>query len=146
MADFVSDTVRIARAREDVLHRLTYWANSSSGSIKHSEILEGERNADATVLYEVEGFGASIVYTLSYHINPPGEITHTLVDSKMLKRLDGVYELVDLGDGSTECTYRLEADLKVPLPKKMKDAIAGKIIEGALHGLKEGMETEGEDA
>ena len=49
-------------------------------------------------------------YTLAYTWDGYDEVTWTLVEGKMLRALDGAYVLRDLGNGSTEVTYRLALD------------------------------------
>lgn len=79
-------------------------------------------------------------YTLSYDWDGDREVTWTLVEGHMLKALDGVYTLVDQGDGSTEVTYRLALDVNIPLIGMLKRKGEKILIDAALKGLKKRVE------
>ena len=59
----------------------------------------------------------------------------------MLKMLDGAYTLRDLGDGSTEVTYRLSLDVSIPLIGMLKRKGEKILIDTALKGLKQRVES-----
>jgi ribosome-associated toxin RatA of RatAB toxin-antitoxin module len=80
-------------------------------------------------------------YTLSYDWDGDREVTWTLVRGKMLKALDGVYSLRDLGNGSTEVTYRLALDVNIPLIGMLKRKGEKILIDAALKGLKKRVES-----
>ena len=80
-------------------------------------------------------------YTLSYEWDDDRAVTWTLVDGKMLKALDGAYLLRDLGNGSTEVTYRLALDLAIPLIGMLKRKGEKILIDTALKGLKKRVES-----
>jgi ribosome-associated toxin RatA of RatAB toxin-antitoxin module len=75
-------------------------------------------------------------YTLAYDWDDDRQVTWKLVESKMLRTLDGAYVLRDLGDGSTEVTYRLVLDLNIPLIGMLKRKGEKILIDTALKGLK----------
>ncbi len=64
----------------------------------------------------------------------------------MLRSLDGAYELRDLGDGSTEVTYRLALDVSIPLIGMLKRKGEKILIDTALKGLKKRVESLAERA
>ncbi len=80
-------------------------------------------------------------YTLSYEWDGYDQVTWTLVDGKMLRSLDGAYVLRDLGDGSTEVTYRLALDVSLPLIGMLKRKGEKILIDTALKGLKRRVES-----
>ena len=80
-------------------------------------------------------------YTLAYVWHGDREVTWTLVEGKMLKSLDGVYSLLDRGDGSTEVTYRLALDVNIPLIGMLKRKGEKILIDTALKGLKKRVES-----
>ena len=80
-------------------------------------------------------------YTLAYEWNGYREVTWTLVEGKMLRALDGAYTLADLGDGSTEVTYRLALDVSIPLIGMLKRKGERILIDTALKGLKKRVES-----
>ncbi len=80
-------------------------------------------------------------YTLAYEWDGYDQVTWTLVDGKMLRSLDGAYVLRDLGDGSTEVTYRLALDVSLPLIGMLKRKGEKILIDTALKGLKRRVES-----
>jgi ribosome-associated toxin RatA of RatAB toxin-antitoxin module len=80
-------------------------------------------------------------YTLAYVWDGDEQVTWTLSRGNMLRALDGAYELRDLGDGSTEVTYRLALDLTIPLIGMLKRKGEKILIETALRGLKTRVES-----
>ena len=80
-------------------------------------------------------------YTLAYEWDGDDEVTWTLVEGKMLRALDGAYMLRDLGDGSTEVTYRLALDVSIPLIGMLKRKGEKILIDTALKGLKKRVES-----
>ncbi|WP_435743971.1 SRPBCC family protein [Nocardioides sp. SYSU DS0663] len=79
-------------------------------------------------------------YTLEYQWDGDREVTWTLVEGKMLRALDGAYVLRDLG-GSTEVTYRLALDVSIPLIGMLKRKGEKILIDTALKGLKNRVES-----
>jgi ribosome-associated toxin RatA of RatAB toxin-antitoxin module len=82
-------------------------------------------------------------YTLAYEWDGDRQVTWTLVEGKMLRALDGAYELRDLGNGSTEVTYRLALDVSIPLIGMLKRKGEKILIDTALKGLKKRVESLG---
>jgi ribosome-associated toxin RatA of RatAB toxin-antitoxin module len=82
-------------------------------------------------------------YTLSYLWNGDREVTWTLVEGKMLRALDGAYELRELVGGVTEVTYRLSLDVSIPLIGMLKRKGEKILIDAALKGLKKRVESLG---
>ena len=80
-------------------------------------------------------------YTLAYEWDGYDEVTWTLVEGKMLRALDGAYTLRDLGNGSTEVTYRLALDVSIPLIGMLKRKGEKILIDTALKGLKQRVES-----
>jgi ribosome-associated toxin RatA of RatAB toxin-antitoxin module len=80
-------------------------------------------------------------YTLAYEWDGYDGVTWTLVEGKMLRALDGAYLLRDLGNGSTEVTYRLSLDVSIPLIGMLKRKGEKILIDTALKGLKKRVES-----
>lgn len=80
-------------------------------------------------------------YTLHYDWDADRQVTWTLVEGKMLRSLDGAYELRGRGDGSTDVTYRLTLDVNVPLIGMLKRKGEKILIDTALKGLKKRVES-----
>lgn len=80
-------------------------------------------------------------YTLAYDWDGYDQVSWHLVDGKVLTHMDGTYLLRDLGDGRTEVTYRLALDLSIPLIGMIKRKGEKMIIDAALKGLKQRVES-----
>jgi ribosome-associated toxin RatA of RatAB toxin-antitoxin module len=80
-------------------------------------------------------------YTLVYVWSGDEEVTWSLDSGKMLKALDGAYVLTDLGNGSTDVTYRLALDVSIPLIGMLKRKGEKILIDTALKGLKKRVES-----
>jgi ribosome-associated toxin RatA of RatAB toxin-antitoxin module len=80
-------------------------------------------------------------YILAYVWDGDRQVTWTLVEGKMLRSLDGAYVLRDLGNGSTEVTYRLALDVSIPLIGMLKRKGEKILIDTALKGLKKRVES-----
>ena len=80
-------------------------------------------------------------YTLAYVWSGDQQVTWTLDEGKMLRALDGAYVLTDLGNGSTDVTYRLALDVSIPLIGMLKRKGEKILIDTALKGLKKRVES-----
>lgn len=80
-------------------------------------------------------------YTLRYTWVSDTELSWTLVEATLLRSLDGVYRLRELGDGGTEVTYDLKLDLTVPIIGLLKRKGERILIDTALKGLKNRVES-----
>ena len=80
-------------------------------------------------------------YVLAYTWDGDREVRWTLVEGTLLRMLDGAYVLRDLGNGSTEVTYRLSLDVSIPLIGMLKRKGEKMLIDTALRGLKTRVES-----
>src|SRR5689334_12377994 len=82
------------------------WAQG----VKKAEPLDQPSNGSGErpeqVYFELDASPIKDAYTLSYDWHGDESVTWTLVEGRMLKAMDGAYEL-EARDGSTEVTYRL---------------------------------------
>ncbi len=114
------------------------WAKG----VTTAQVVKGEPGERASeVFFELDVSPIRDEYTLSYQWDDDREVTWTLVSGKMLKALDGAYTLRDLGNGSTEVTYRLALDLAIPLIGMLKRKGEKILIDTALKGLKNRVES-----
>jgi ribosome-associated toxin RatA of RatAB toxin-antitoxin module len=81
-------------------------------------------------------------YTLSYDWDGDAQVTWTLVKAKMLKAMEGAY-ILERVDGRTEVTYQLSVDLSIPMIGLIKRKGEKVIIDTALKGLKQRVESIG---
>lgn len=114
------------------------WAQG----VKRADVLEEAPNGRASrVHFELDASPIKDEYTLGYEWEDLQAVRWTLVDGKMLKAMDGAYELAELGAGSTEVTYRLAVDIAIPMIGMLKRKAEKVIIDTALKGLKKRVES-----
>ena len=116
------------------------WAK---GVQKAEVVAEGADGWAEQVFFVLDVSPIKDEYTLSYDWDGYDEVTWTLVSGKMLRTLDGAYTLKDLGNGSTEVTYRLVLDVSIPLIGMLKRKGEKILIDTALKGLKKRVESLG---
>ena len=104
-------------------------------------VVPGEDGWAEQVFFQLDVAPIKDEYTLAYQWDGYDGVTWTLVSGKMLRSLDGAYLLRDLGDGSTEVTYRLALDVSIPLIGMLKRKGEKILIDTALKGLKKRVES-----
>jgi ribosome-associated toxin RatA of RatAB toxin-antitoxin module len=114
------------------------WAQ---GVKKAEPVEQGPAGRAEQVYFELDASPIKDAYTLSYDWNGDESVTWSLVEGKMLKAMDGAYELSDRGDGSTEVSYRLAVDISIPMIGMLKRKAEKVIIDTALKGLKKRVES-----
>lgn len=113
------------------------WAQG----VKKAEVVRGGAAGRADQVYfELDASPIKDQYTLVYDWDGDRSVTWRLVEGKMLKGMDGVYELQERGDGTTEVTYRLAVDISIPMIGMLKRKAEKVIIDTALKGLKKRVE------
>jgi ribosome-associated toxin RatA of RatAB toxin-antitoxin module len=113
------------------------WAQG----MKRAEVQESFPDGRAKdVLFEISEGPIKDTYTLTYDWHGDESVDWTLVQGKMLKKLNGTYRLTPKG-GSTEVTYRLEAELNIPMIGMLRRKAEKVIIDTALKGLKKRVES-----
>ncbi len=114
------------------------WAKG----VQTAEVVkEGTEGWAEQVFFSLDVAPIKDEYTLAYEWDGYDEVTWTLVSGKMLRALDGAYTLRDLGNGSTEVTYRLALDVSIPLIGMLKRKGEKILIDTALKGLKKRVES-----
>jgi hypothetical protein len=119
------------------------WAQG----MRRAEVRDTCRDGRARdVLFEISEGPIKDTYTLRYDWHGDERVDWTLVDGKMLKRLDGTYRLEPQGggdEGPTEVTYELVAELNIPMIGMLRRKAEKVIIDAALKGLKKRVESRG---
>ena len=115
-----------------------------TGAVKQTETLVTDADGWAEQVRFVLDAGAiKDTYTLGYDwdVDQDGSWTVSwhLVEGQMLKAMEGSYELRPSG-GSTDVTYRLAVDLKIPMLGMLRRKAEKVIIETALNELKKRVE------
>lgn len=113
------------------------WAQ---GVKKAEPVQLGSDGRPEQVYFELDASPIKDAYTLRYDWHGDDAVTWTLVEGKMLRAMDGAYELADQG-GSTEVTYRLAVDISIPMIGMLRRKAEKVIIDTALKGLKKRVES-----
>lgn len=113
-----------------------------TGAVKRAEILSKREDGRAELVhYQLDAGAIKDEYTLSYDwTGLPGVLRWKLVEGQMLKLLTGSYELATSEDGTTDVTYTLAVDVKIPLLGMIKRKAEKVIIDTALKELKKRVE------
>jgi ribosome-associated toxin RatA of RatAB toxin-antitoxin module len=115
------------------------WAQG----MKRAEVVkEGPEGRAAEVHFELEATPIKDSYTLGYDWHGDSAVRWSLVEGKMLKAMEGAYELRPSGSG-TDVTYRLAVDLSIPMIGMLRRKAEKVIIDTALKGLKKRVESLG---
>jgi ribosome-associated toxin RatA of RatAB toxin-antitoxin module len=111
--------------------------------MKSVEILSTyEDGKPADVRFVVDAGAIKDTYVLEYDwADDDSSVSWTLTEGGMLKAMDGSYVLTDNGDGSTTVAYRLAVDVSIPMIGLIKRKAEKVIIDTALRGLKERVES-----
>ena len=114
------------------------WAKG----VKQAEVVvDGDDGWAEQVFFALDVPPIRDEYTLAYDWDGYDGVSWRLVEGKVLTHMDGAYLLRDLGEGRTEVTYRLALDLSIPLIGMIKRKGEKMIIDTALKGLKQRVES-----
>ena len=145
MAEHTSSSTTIEAAPADVMAVIADFARYPdwTGEVKEAEVLKTDERGRAEQVRLVMDAGAiKDDQTLAYTWTGEHEVSWTLVKSQMLRSLDGSYLLRPAGDGTTtEVTYQLTVDVKIPMLGMIKRKAEKVIIDRALAGLKKRVES-----
>jgi ribosome-associated toxin RatA of RatAB toxin-antitoxin module len=115
------------------------WAQG----MKQAEVVqEGADGRAEQVHFELEAAPIKDSYTLAYDWRGDSAVQWHLVEGRMLKAMEGAYELRPSGDG-TEVTYRLAVEISIPMIGMLRRKAEKVIIDTALKGLKKRVEALG---
>ncbi|MGK5641021.1 SRPBCC family protein [Streptomyces sp. URMC 126] len=145
MAEHTSSSITIEASPAEVMaviadfDRYPAW----TGEVKQAEVLERDEQGRAAKVRLVLDAGAiKDDHTLAYSWPDEHTVSWSLVKSAMLRQLDGSYSLKPLDGGRrTEATYMLTVDVKIPMLGMIKRKAEKVIIDRALAGLKQRVET-----
>lgn len=102
----------------------------------------GEDDRAKTVYFELEAAPIKDSYTLAYTYEGTNILRWTLAEGRMMRAMEGSYELVEDGAG-TKVTYRLSVDVAIPMIGLLRRKAEKVIIDTALKGLKKRVESLG---
>jgi ribosome-associated toxin RatA of RatAB toxin-antitoxin module len=146
MAEQTTSSIVIDAAPADIMAVIAdfpaypQWAK---GVIRAEVLSAYDDGAAEQVFFALDVSPIKDEYTLAYEWDGDEAVTWSLVEGKMLRALDGAYLLRDLGNGSTEVTYRLALDVSIPLIGMLKRKGEKILIDTALKGLKKRVESRG---
>ena len=143
MAEHTSSSITIEAAPADVMAVIADFARYPdwTGEVKQAEVLQADPQGRAEQVRLVMDAGAiKDDQVLAYTWTGEHEVSWTLVKSQMLRSLDGSYILKPAGAGTTEVTYVLTVDVKIPMLGMIKRKAEKVIIDRALAGLKKRVE------
>ena len=147
MADQTSSTILISAPPATIMGVIAdfpaypEWAQG----MRRAEVQETFPDGRAKdVLFEIAEGPIKDTYTLTYDWHGDESVDWTLVQGKMLKKLNGTYRLAPKGGdgaGPTDVTYQLEAELNMPMIGMLRRKAEKVIIDAALKGLKKRVES-----
>ncbi len=143
MADQTTSSIVVAAEPSAVMAVIADFASYPAWAqgVKTADVVEeGPDGRAAKVYFELDAAPIKDSYTLAYDWSGDRAVTWTLAEGRMLKSMDGAYELEDLGDGRTEVTYRLAVDIAIPMIGMLRRKAEKVIIDTALKGLKKRVE------
>ena len=123
MTELTTSSIVIAATPERVVRAIADFAAYPSWAkgVKNTEVLNSDaQGRPGQVRFVLDVPPISDTYTLGYVWDGDRSVTWTLVESALLRSLDGAYELKALADGTTEVSYRLQLDLMVPVIGMLK--------------------------
>ena len=145
MAEQTTSSIVIDAPKEQVMAVIAdfpaypEWAQG----MKRAEVVEtGADGRAAKVHFDLEAAPIKDSYTLGYDWQGDDRVRWNLVEGKMLKAMEGAYELRPSGSG-TEVTYRLAVELSIPMIGMLRRKAEKVIIDTALKGLKKRVESLG---
>ncbi len=115
------------------------WSDGITSVTILSKFEEDDRPADAR--FTLASGPIKDTYELEYDWTGNSKVTWTLTKAEMLTAMDGEYELSDNGDGTTTVHYRLSVDVKIPMIGMLKRKAEKVIVDTALKGLKQRVES-----
>lgn len=146
MSDLTQSTIVIDAPPADVLDVIADIAGYPewTGAVKQADVLEtGDRGLPAQARFVLDAGAIRDTYTLAYTWDIDdagvGAVSWTLVESTVLKAMDGSYELQPVDDG-TAVRYALTVDLRMPMLGMLRRKAEKVIIDTALNELKKRVE------
>jgi ribosome-associated toxin RatA of RatAB toxin-antitoxin module len=144
MADRTESSITInARSAEvmAVIADLPRYPEWSDGMKSVEVLTEFEDGRPGDARFVVDAGAIKDTYSLEYDWDGDRSVSWKLTEGGMLKAMDGTYTLTDNGDGSTTVAYQLAVDVSIPMIGLIKRKAEKVIIDTALRGLKERVES-----
>jgi ribosome-associated toxin RatA of RatAB toxin-antitoxin module len=146
MADRTESTILIDAAPDAVLAVIADFEQYPewTGAVKQVTVLDRLPDGRGSrVTFVLDAGAIRDTYTLDYTWElaeaGTGTLSWTLVDSTVLKSMEGMYALAASG-AKTEVRYSLAVDLRIPMLGMLRRKAEKAIIDGALNELKKHVE------
>jgi polyketide cyclase/dehydrase/lipid transport protein len=113
------------------------WASA----VRAAEVLGQEDGRASRVRFTLDAGVVKDTYVLGYDWDGDAAVRwHLAEPGSVISAMDGSYLLAGQGD-ATETTYELSVDLRIPMPGLLKRRAEKTIIDTALKGLKNRVES-----
>jgi len=113
------------------------WASG----VRAAEVVELEDGRASRVRFTLDAGPVKDTYVLGYDWDGDAAVRWHLAEAgSVVSAMDGGYLLADTG-GDTETTYELSVDVRIPMPGLLKRRAEKTIIDTALKGLKNRVES-----
>jgi polyketide cyclase/dehydrase/lipid transport protein len=144
MAASTSSRIMIAAPREAVMAVIADFAAYPqwASAVRAAEVL-GEQAAGraSQVRFTLDAGVVKDTYVLGYDWEGDAGVRwHLAEPGSVISAMDGGYLLANR-DGATDATYELAVDLRIPMPGLLKRRAEKTIIDTALKGLKNRVES-----
>ena len=145
MAEQTTSSIEIDATPAQVMAVIVDFENYPAWAqgMKAAEVLGRDSAGRADrVHFELEAAPIRDSYTLAYTYVGDNLLRWTLAEGKMLRAMEGSYELDAVG-ARTEVTYQLSVDVAIPMIGLLRRKAEKVIIDTALKGLKKRVESLG---
>jgi len=143
MAARTSSRIVIAAPRPAVMTVIADFAAYPqwASGVRAAEVLEQEDGRASRVRFTLDAGPVKDTYVLGYDWDGDAAVRWHLAEAgSVVSAMDGGYLLADTG-GDTETTYELSVDIRIPMPGLLKRRAEKTIIDTALKGLKNRVES-----
>jgi ribosome-associated toxin RatA of RatAB toxin-antitoxin module len=144
MAEQTTSSVEIDATPEQVMAVIVDFEQYPAWvqGMKKVEVVQRDADGRAEQVHFDLDAGVKDAYTLTYDYAGPQTLHWKLVEGKLMRGMDGTYELTPTAAG-THVTYRLAVDLAIPMIGMLRRKAEKVIIDTALKGLKKRVESLG---
>ena len=143
MAASTSSRIVIAAPRAAVMAVIADFAAYPqwASAVRAAEVLGQEDGRASRVRFTLDAGPVKDTYVLGYDWDGDAAVRWHLAEAgSVVSAMDGGYLLADTG-GGTETTYELSVDIRIPMPGLLKRRAEKTIIDTALKGLKNRVES-----
>lgn len=145
MAEQTESSISINARPEQIMNVIAdleaypQWSDGITSVTVLSKYEDDSRPADAR--FTLASGPIKDTYELEYDWNGNSKVTWALTKADMLTAMNGEYELTETGADTTLVHYRLSVDIKIPMIGMLKRKAEKVIVDTALKGLKERVES-----